>query len=374
MKAVLHILVIFAFLFLMSSCSGNSPEDTSPDNPETDIEQQPEKPPVKENALKPLNIEESSFLRVIDWIDSESVLILKKGKEGNELMVYNIFTGDQQVIYTDTEYIVDAKISPEREKILIHTAPLTYSATVTIIDLNGDVLYQRDVESYEITFEWNEYNTDLLFITSFSEDWTYQTLLADISEDTLTEVDSPQPFIQWDGESSFLYQDWPVENISLSAPLYSQNIFSGEKVLVEEGTVHFRSALPYILAISMSEEGEGEGNYEFITEEGTIASVFNQPLLSSYSNWLIPYYDMIEGAGVFITLAASESMPADAYHQKFTLERWDIETGKHEEILTGMDNEPIQCSPSGKYCLAGLELKKAVDLSTKEAKDLIIVE
>ncbi|WP_456274051.1 YqgU-like beta propeller domain-containing protein [Bacillus sp. AK031] len=374
MKSVQSFILMLLCLLLLASCNGNSPDENTPYKPGPEVEQEPQAPEVREKELTPLHIEESAFFRALDWLDNDQVLLLTKENDENQLSAYNIYNGEKEILYTDNEYIVDAKISPDRNRILIHTAPLTYSATVTIIDLEGEVLFQEDIDSYEVSFEWNGINSDLLFITSFSEDWTYTTNLANVSEGTLTEVDSPQPFVKWHSENSFLYQDWPEDSISLTAPLYSQNIFSGEQSLIEEDTVHFNTMEPFILSVSMNEEAEGEGIYQFITEEGTIASDFSQPLLSSYSNWLIPYYDKIDDENTAVTLTASASGPADAYQDKFTLERWNIETGEREEIMTGLDNEPLQCSPSGEYCLIGYELKKAVDLSSKEAAGLIIVE
>ncbi|WP_421379817.1 hypothetical protein ACOJQI_16360 [Bacillus salacetis] len=374
MNRVHKLFFVLSCLFLLASCNGNTPEDNEHVHPVPEKEQEPDQSVVTEKKLTPLRMKETAFLRVIDWIDSERVLILSKAEGGNQLLEYNIFNGDQKVIYTDAEYIVDVYMGPDRKKILVHTAPLTYSASATVIDLTGKVLFQKEIESYEVAFEWNEHNTDLLFITSFAEDWSFETMLADISENTLTVVETPQPFIKWHLENSFLYQAWPEENISLTAPLYSQNLYSEDRALVEENTIHFDSMNPYILSISMADETEGEGIYEFITKDGMIASTFAQPLLSSYSNWLIPYYDKIDFEDEFVSLTASESVPADTYQESFSLERWNLETGKREEILPGLENEPLQCSPEGDYCLTGYELKTAVDLNNKEATDLIIIE
>ncbi|WP_409251349.1 hypothetical protein V1502_14515 [Bacillus sp. SCS-153A] len=375
MNNIRKLFFICSCFFLLASCSGETHETNEPVQPDSDSElESDEHPLVTEKVLKPLNIKENSFMRVIDWIDSENVLILSKGEDGNQLIGYNIFTGDQRIIYSSPEFIVEAQLGPDRKKLLVHTAPLTYSATAVVIDLEGEVLFQKDIDSYEIAFEWNEGNSDLLFITSFSEDWSFNTLLANISEGTLTEVNAEQPFIKWHQENSFLYQEWPEDSISLTAPLYSQNLYSEERTLVERETLLFDTMNPYILSITMSNEVDGSGVYKFITEEGTIASTFMTPLLSSYSNWMIPYYDKIDTEGTFVSLTASESMPADTYNGKFTLERWNIETGQREEILAGFDNEPLQCSPEGDYCLTGYELKTAVDLTNKEAVELIIIE
>ncbi|EDL63551.1 hypothetical protein [Bacillus sp. SG-1] len=365
---------ILSCFFLLASCNGDIPENTEPSQPESENDLELDQPLVTEEELTPLVMKENSFMRVIDWIDSERVLILSKGEDGNQLLEYNIFSGSQRIIYTNPKFIVDAQLGPDRKRVLVHAAPLTYSASATVIDLDGEVLFQKDIDSYEISFEWNEHNTDLLFITSFSEDWSFKTLLADILEGTLTEVKAPQPFLKWHLENSFLYQEWPEESISLTAPLYSQNLYSEERKLVEDETVHYDSMNPYILSITLSKEAEGEGKYKFVTEEGVIASTFSTPLLSSYSNWMIPYYDKIDTEDSFVSLTASESMPADAYNGKFTLERWDIQTGVREKVMAGLDNEPLQCSPGGDYCLTGYDLKTAIDLNNKEATDLIIIE
>ncbi|MGF2617068.1 hypothetical protein FZC84_04360 [Rossellomorea vietnamensis] len=375
MKKTYKLFLLLSCLFLLASCSGETPKSNKPEEkPVSENEQVKDQKEAEKKELKPLELEETSFQRVIDWIDSDRVIILSNSGNENQLLDYNIFSGEQNIIYSDEEVIVDAKISPDRQRILIHSAPLTYSASMTIIDLNGDVIFEKDIESYEVAFEWNDRNPDLLFISSFAEDWTFEVMLADLSQGSVSSVDSPQPFIKWVNESSFLYQEWPEESISLTAPLYSRNLYSEEKVLVEEETIHFDTLPPYILSISIDEGTEGKAVYQFITEEGTIASSLEQPLLSSYSNWVVPYYDKIDSERTFVSLTAGESMPEDSYQGTFTLEKWNMKTGQREQILHGLPNEPLECSPSGDYCLTGYELKQAVDLKNKEAADLVIIK
>ncbi|MGM0844259.1 MAG: hypothetical protein ACQEUT_04710 [Bacillota bacterium] len=375
MNKIHKLFFILSCLFLLTSCTGNAPENSKPEEqsvpekkPETDQQE------VAERELVPLVMKENSFQRVLDWIDSDRILVLSKSDNENQLIDYNIFTGEKNVLYKDEEFIVDAKLSPDRQSVLIHSSPLTYSASMTIINLTGDVLFEKDIDSYEIVYDWNDHNTDLIFITSFAEDWTFETKLADISEETVTEVKSSQPFIKWHTEDSFLFQDWPEESISLAAPLYSRSLNTEEIVLVEEQIVHFETFGSYILSISMDAETEGKAMYKFITEEGAIVSTTSQPLLSSYSNWVIPYYDKIDSKESFVSLTAAESLPQDTYKGTFTLEEWNIKTGQREEILSGLPNAPLECSPDGSYCLTGYELKLAVDMNSKEKAEVIILE
>lgn len=373
MNKIHRLLLLLSCLFVLASCNGDLPDNKPEEQPVSKKEQVDEQE-AAEKKLIPLALEENSFQRVIDWIDNDRVLILSKSDNENQLIDYNIFSGEQKQLFSDEEVIVDAKISPDRQRILVHSSPLTYSASMTVIDLDGNVIFQEEIDSYELAFEWNGDNTDLLFVTSFAEDWTFVTLLADLSEGTLSAVESPQPFIKWHTENSFLFQDWPEESISLTAPLYSRNLYSKDKVLVEEETIHFNTISPYILSISMDEVTKGNAVYQFITEEGTIASSTEQPLLSSYSNWMIPYYDKIDSEHALVSFAAGESMSEDTYQGTFTLEKWDLKTGQREVILSGIQNEPLQCSPSGDYCLTGYDLRQAVDLRTKETEDIITVK
>ncbi|MBM7584663.1 hypothetical protein JOC86_001200 [Bacillus pakistanensis] len=353
-------MLLFITACILFGCT-NSKASPSQKN---DIENIKKEPDQTEAEILPLEISENSFQKIVGWVDEENILFLHKVAEQTHLTKYNVFTGQSKTIYKSDQLVIDAKISPSSERVLIHTAPLTYSATVTIIDMDGNPLASQDVPSKEIYYNWNESDDNLLFIVSFAEDWSYQTYILNTSNNELESIQTPEPFIKWHTLDSYLYQDWGEDTISISAPIYSQNIDDHqEKSKIVDSSIHFQKFSNELLSVFMKNQEDGKATYQFFSEIGEVTAEFTVPLISRYSDWLIPYYDMIEESEVFLTLAANSSGTVDTYNDKFTLTSWNVKTQKESKVLEGLDNEPLSCSKN--YCLFGFQFEKIIDLKEK---------
>jgi hypothetical protein len=86
---------------------------------------------------------------------------------------------------------------------------------------------------------------------------------------------------------------------------------------------------------------------------------------------LVPYNDLTEKKGEFITLKPVKSAEADAYREGFELVSYDIENGSSNVIMKNLNNEPILLSPSGEAVLFGNRFEKVIDLKTKELRELV---
>ncbi|MHA7137318.1 hypothetical protein ACRTEV_08575 [Rossellomorea arthrocnemi] len=329
-------------------------------------EQTQTSPPVKEKTENKEVVAgilaQDSFVENIGWLSDSEILSVQNDDDLSSLYIYNLYDGSNKKIYGIPSSFVSASISPDKKKILIHSAPASYSARVTIIDRAGEVLFQEDIPSYELTHSWNQFNDNALLMTSFSEDWSFQVFHIDVEEGTMDSIEVEQPFVQWQSKSSILFQDWNKEGISVAAPLISQNIQGGGKEIIVDTSVHFNQFKDSLLSI-FSREEEGPFAYQFITANGKIQSEFTVDLLSRYSDWLIPHYDMIEGKGQLITFVANEQGSFDTYSGTFSLEKWDTVSGGENVLFEDLPLEPIQCSPNGDYCLYGNQLEKVIDLT-----------
>ncbi|MGR3765013.1 YqgU-like beta propeller domain-containing protein [Rossellomorea sp. NS-SX7] len=353
-KHSIHYLIIVFSLIFMASCQAQVTETPPPG--ENSQEKQASKK-IKENS-----IHSEKFIENVDWLSDDEVLTVTEEEGEAAFYVTNVFDGGSEKIYQSPSSYVHSVVSPDKDKILIHSAPATYSAMITIIDLNGKVYYQDEVPSYELSYEWNEFNTDKLLITSFAEDWSFEVFELDLRTSQLQMVDVEQPFLKWDSDVSILYQDWNSEEISVSAPLVSKNILDGKKETIDSSSIHFERFPEYLLSVHESEGGDGEFNYQFISENGEIVSQFHMKLLSRYSDWFIPFYDMIEDKNELITFQANESGSFDTYSGTFALKKWDVMKGSEVTLIDDLPVEPIQCSPKGSYCLYGNQLEKVINL------------
>ncbi|WP_341356591.1 hypothetical protein [Rossellomorea sp. y25] len=312
-----------------------------------------------------------SFVENIGWLSDSEILTVQNEDGQTSFYIYNLYDGSNMKIYEIPSSYVSASISPDKEKILIHSAPVSYSAQVTIIDRGGEVLFQEeDVPSYELTHSWSKFDDNALLMTSFSEDWSFQVFRIDVEKGIMDPIDVEQPFVQWHSDSSVLFQDWNTDEISVSAPLLSQNVVDGGKEMIVDSSVHFNQFDDSLLSI-FSREEEGPFTYQFITSSGEIQAEFTVDLLSRYSDWLIPYYDMIGGKGHLITFKANEPGSFDTYTGTFSLMKWDTVSGKEDVLFDDLPLEPIQCSPNGEYCLYGNQLEKVIVLTNSNIIQLL---
>lgn len=358
-KKVSVLLFLLLSILWLSACQTEQTQTSPPEKEKSENEE------VVSGILT-----QDSFVENIGWLSDSEILSVQNNDDLSSLYIYNLYDGSTKKIYDIPWSFVSASISPDKNKILIHSAPASYSARVTIIDRAGEVLFQEDIPSYELTHSWNTFDDNALLMTSFSEDWSFQVFHIDVEEGTMDPIEVEQPFVQWQSKSSILFQDWNTEEISVAAPLLSQNIQGRGKEMIVDRSIHFNQFNNSLLSISSREE-EGPFAYQFITSNGEIQSEFTVDLLSRYSDWLIPHYDMIEGKGQLITFVANEPGSFDTYSGTFSLEKWDTVSGKDSVLFEDLPLETIQCSPNGNYCLYGNQLEKVIDLANSTIIQLL---
>jgi hypothetical protein len=349
---LLNLLIVF--LLLLSACQSEKVTTTPPAENSRDKQASKE---IKENI-----IQSETFKENVDWLSDTEVLTVKEKEGTAAFYITDVFDGGSEKIYEISSSYVHSMVSPDKGRILIHSAPATYSALITIIDLNGKEWYKGEIPSYELTYDWNQFDTDKLLITSFAEDWSFEVFTLDLKNPQLQQVDVDQPFLKWNSAASVLYQDWNSEEISITAPLVSQNILDGKKETVDSSSLHFERFPGFLLSVHASGDTEGQFMYQFIKENGEVLSQFQMSLLSRYSDWFIPFYDMIEEKDELITFQANEAGSFDTYSGTFSLKKWNVLKGSEDTLFEELPLEPVQCSPQGSYCLYGNQLEKVINM------------
>ena len=74
----------------------------------------------------------------------------------------------------------------------------------------------------------------------------------------------------------------------------------------------------------------------------------------------------------FLTFQPLRSGEADLYDEKFQLVSYPLEgNGEGKIILDQAENEPLSCSPDGKFCLYGFYMENLLNVQTKEIIPLL---
>jgi hypothetical protein len=362
---------LFTIIGIVVGCSNNQisqPHEGSSLNP---IKK--ENPGVSffGKKIMPLSEVEGSFSEVAGWLTDETILYITNLNKGSNLYTYHLSTGVSSLFYESDDPVVSAEISPLRDKVFIHAAPTSYQAEVIIKDMNGVTLSQTTIDSFELAYEWNQANGEEVVLSAFKEDWTYKTYVLNIREDSVTEVNLPEPFVVWPVEKNLLYLDWDENGPNLNAPLIKRNLDNEKEKALMTSVHHVDSSKEFILAVSTSEHDSERSIYSILNTEFEKTSEFEVPHLTAFASWLVPYYDIIDGEKKIMYLHPIRSGEADLYNEGFVLTEYSFESNKGEQLLNNLANEPISCSPNGTLCLYGYQFEKIIDLTEKEIITLV---
>lgn len=359
-------LLIFSVLFLLSSCkSATLHSDTHSYSKINIISNQKTNPPSSfyNGYQQPIVIPAGEFNRGIGWLNVDEIIYMTNSQTGSILYIHDMKEGISKKLYESKYPIISSVISPDHKNIIIHSSPSTYEGLITIINNQGESLFTEKFPSVEIVFEWNRNFPGQLLITTFKEDWSFTNYLFNMDKMEYHQMKFSKPFSKWTGKNKLAYLDWNENDISLFAPLVQKELNQGEHVLENE-VYYFDSFLDKMLVISVNQLEE-LANYQFYTHDLTEVKSLKLPILTNYSGWIIPFYDLTADQKHFLSMLPYESENADNYRDGFQLVSFDIESNEKKVILDHIENMPLTCSPDGSYCLVGYQFEQLLDLNNK---------
>ncbi len=356
---------IISTCFFLVSCEQPSPEGSQPG--------------IKEESpdsvlFHPLTPEKGEEIEAVyGWLDQDTVLFSsrQKGQDETDLQKWNWKTNEKKVLYQSNEPFTEVSVNPDQSYILSTSSESTGHTTIKAFDRMGKSLCSVTLPAYELTYEWNAYKDDSLFLSVFSKDWSYNSYVLNIEEDRLQAIEYPQPFAQWDDKENMLYLDWRQDEPALTAPLIKKEVDGGRTETLMLDVVHFRKLKDVLMTIQVETENRRRATYKFTDESTHKTASMSLPHLDGFSEWIIPYYDFNEQIKEFLTFVPEKTDNIDVYDGKFNLLKFNWQTGKRTELLKGMENEPISCSSDERFCLYGKKYEKLIDLKTGGVRQLI---
>ncbi len=374
-KQALYLILFLLLVVLLFGCSKESVPNNLPQSLHNHELKKKEIPLsfAGGEVILPIKEMKGSFSSASGWLDNQTILYVTETSEGSALYSYDIVVGQSTLLYSSVHSIVSVTVSPTRNSILIHSSPNSSMGLVTIISSSGKIILSSEIPSNELAIEWNEYNENLLLITSFTEDWQYHTYTLDISNNTLSQIIIPQPFAYWSNVSELLYLDWRADSPSLSAPLKKYNINSKVSKDVLKDIYQIDVFPKHTLSITIdSNEESSIGTYTFYDHDFQEKSRLLLPQLSNFSGWFVPFYDYNKDSHVFYTFKPKYSSDIDTYEGTFDLIKFSVESDEEQVVIEDLVNEPISCSPNGTLCLYGYNLENLLLLGEK--KELRLIE
>jgi len=370
-NCISFILILFLLTLLLGAC-------TNKEQTKHKIPAKNEGPKVSVTSLGrewklPISIPkgEGEFYKLVGWLSDTEVLYITNLEQTSTIFRYNLFSGKSKLIYKSGNPIVTVQISPSKKYILVHSSPSSYEGLVTIIDPKGTEHLKESFASYELVFEWNPYNESEVFVSKFDQDWSFQLFLLEMKKAKTTEIFLPQPFVKWMNESDVAFLNWDEQNPSLFAPLTVKGVENGTEKTVVPSAIQFSTFRDLLMTVTVNEQDKSMATYSFFDKEMKKLSAFSIPQLTKFSDWLVPFYDYNEQKRQFITFSPLTSGESDSYSDGFQLLSYDLMKGNSKLIMEGLENEPINFSPSGEALLYGNQLEKIIDINAKKIYDLV---
>ncbi|QUW22252.1 hypothetical protein JSQ81_01250 [Sporosarcina sp. Marseille-Q4063] len=344
-------LVFGMAILLLVSC-----ENTS--NPTEKKEYPPEEVEVELDDFKTLEAESSKFHFVAGWLNDSEIVFVEKEDSDYNLKTFNVNTGEIYTLFKESMIIVDAIIHPNKEMILLHTSTNSTSANVKMISLEGIVLDEISIASSELAIEWNDLDPNLILLTAFYQDWTYDVFLFNGREELKT-LELEDPFPKWLGSQILTVHipEHPLDGGSLHLYDWASEII---EPLPYDDIVHFDTYKNSLLIVQIV---NGKAEYEIIDQEGSILNKWTLPAVSNYSEWVFPDLSWIDNETI-ITLATKGGGELDNLSEPFMLVK--LEAGEQVILSNDSNLTSLKCSPDGEKCLTGNSSEKLIDIVEQE--------
>lgn len=367
--------ILITFLFLLTACEDS--ESALPDSieypPPSESDQSQDSGDIinEPTVVTPLIISNGEDVQFIDWISNEEVIYISSYNGESSINLYNLVSGENNPLFITQGFIQIVEVSPDKEQLLVQVSSMDHEATLHILALNGKQLSTINIPSSEIYLDWNEINPSQILVTSFSEDWSFQSYVWNIETSELTTLQMEQPFSEWIGENALQYLDWNVEQPELLAPLKRINLDSNEISVVTKDIYFTKSYGDWFLTLSPSSQNEYKGVYQFYNATSGQIGSFTAFHLNRFSEWVVPYHEFVEAGNRFYFFQPLEGGDIDFYEKDFVLSSYSLTDGETNIVMEGLENKPIQCSPNGSYCLYGYQLEQVISIQNGEVTSLI---
>ncbi len=367
-RQMFSVILLFAVIYL-AGCEKTSGSGLHPGSGQDSLDKSsPSTGPVEEEPI-PITGIDGIFSQVSGWLTEEEIVYITNNQDGgSSVFLYDLYAGKSSILYKTPYPVISAEISPDSKRILIHSAPSSYEADITIIDHGGSVLFEQKVPSFELTAEWNKADADKILITAFKEDWSYVVYNLNLSNSVMVEMDEFPPFALWQSNEKLYYLDWDADGTSLQVPLKERSLSGGSEKTVLTAAHYLDASISTLLAIETKQD-TGTAVYHFFQDGEETAYKLEVPQLSSFSGWIVPEHDWMTDKEL-LHFQPLDSGEADFYSQGFNLVKYDVVTGSQKVVMEGMENAPLACGPDVEYCLYGFQLEKLINLKTGNVVEL----
>ncbi|MBO0586498.1 hypothetical protein [Sporosarcina sp. E16_8] len=315
---------------------------------------------IKEEISKSLVADPAKFHFVANWLSESKVIYVEKEDGLYQVNSFDFDTGQTDTLYEDDSMIIDVLIHPSKNYLLLHTSDKSTSARIKIVTMDGTVKHEVLVASTELEIEWNDIDPSLILFTAFHQDWTFDLFMYNGKKESLDLLAIEDPFPKWLGMDKIAigFVDGHVLD---GGEIHTFEILTGKWGQLDiSGVVYFDTYKDTLLAVRINEDKDA--HYAILSRDGLIQSEWTMPVISNYSEWVIPEIEWGSNETVFLP-APDKGGQLDELQSPFRLIR--VREGRQDVVADDIAAGVLRCSPSGQKCLTGYSAEKLIDIKKK---------
>jgi len=374
-KKSVALIVICAFLIPLVACQKTSTSENQISYHSGRVDAQIGQKDLSSNKtdVKSIKVDEYTFRSIIGWLSNDELLLNEFLNGKSVLSSYNIFTGKKKELLSEENQIITAELSPSKEYLLLHTSPTNYEAQLTIYSIKTfEKIYETMLESFEISYDWNQFDESKLIVTSFYEDWSFKNFILNLEEQSMNSINLPNPFAIWINENDLAFLDWDTDSPDITAPL---KVYKNGKIEMEipgQEFYHIFSLDEKFGLIGISEHDQNKSEYLILDRDFNEIGSFQIPHLTSFSGWEVALSDFVSSKDELFLIEPQFSSSTTDYLGDFSLVKKDLKNGEEEVIISKINNAPITCSPDGAFCLSGFQNENIITIKNQTIKPFLI--
>lgn len=355
------IFVLLILALFLSACRAEEEPTTQGDEAADEV------------VIHQIPLPKNEFRKVLGWTSAEEVIVHAGDMEGDSLYLFNIFTGAFEKFYESDSFILAADIIEEEGQLIVQLVK-DADSSLLVLDLEGNVLQQRKIESNGFAdINVNKQNPESVFVSYYVGENDTAVYHWNLATNEYSDVESTSLNPQWYSENLYLFVDNADDFTLETGKLYMGDIRSGEVLLLDNQVSDFYLHEDTFIAFTPSDFSDEEimlsYQYPFLVDVGFMVV----PKSTMNERIVFPNLTQAERDAAIYGIFAEDSVALEEEPGQYVFSKLNFEDGQIEPIISVPDNVPISISADGKYSLIGWGYEQLIDIENQQILPLIVL-
>ncbi|EXJ22454.1 lipoprotein [Alkalibacterium sp. AK22] len=335
-------------------------------------EQEEKDQQATELTLHKLEINYQDFQKIAGWVSNDTLLVHSGDSQLHAFHLFDIFTGEIELIYESDSYILSTEINQGENLVLFQEVSDDISQ-LHVMELEGGILHSTELpHGGYVTLDWNTIDPGRIFISHYAYDpgealESIRVQVWDTEQGSLEDIAVPSMYPKWYSSNVYLYVD----------ELKGQNLYivdsreADSDMLISRDIRDFFLHQDTFIGIVPSDINENHvylfHEYPFLVGE----QVITIPKVSLFDAPVKPFLTQSRRDGDIYGVIAREPVTLEEELGTFALQKLDFEAEDMTEIMPLPYDAPVLLSPNEEYVLFGWRYEYLIDLGNQEMHELV---